>query len=144
MKRVVVAAGLIRGRVGSPHADHFLISQRPADRHLALWWEFPGGKVEPGEAPVDALARELGEELGIGVDVGEIYAVGHHRYEDREILLLVYACRHRDGTPTALDVAELRWVDAATLLATPLPPADAPVLARLAREGAAVRAPDSR
>lgn len=133
-RRIVVAAGLVRGRRDGPDGDRYLISRRPAGTHLADWWEFPGGKVEPGEAPPAALVRELREELGIEVEVGDIFAVGHHVYGDKDVLLLVYDARLAAGEPACLEVAEFRWVTAAELLAVPLPPADVPVLDRLRRE----------
>lgn len=134
MKRILVAAGLVRGGAGSPEADLVLISRRPAGAHLADWWEFPGGKVEPGESPTAALARELHEELGVDVEVGDVYAVGHHVYESHEVVLLVYACRVVAGEPQCRAVAEFRWVTPAELLTVPLPPADGPVVDRLRRE----------
>lgn len=132
--RIVVVAGLIRGRARTPEAERFLVSRRPAGTHLADWWEFPGGKIELGEPPEHALARELREELGIDVEVGDVYAVGHHVYETREVLLLVYSCAVVSGQPQCLEVAEFRWVTPAELVALPLPPADEPVVARLRRE----------
>lgn len=134
MKRIVVVAGLIRGRRGTPEADRFLVSRRPTGTHLAGWWEFPGGKIEAGEAPERALVRELAEELTVQVAVGDVYAVGHHVYETREVLLLVYDCRVVGGAPTCREVAEFRWVTPAELVELPLPPADGPVVARLRRE----------
>ncbi len=132
--RVVVAAGLVRGRVGTPEAQRVLVSRRPAGAHLADWWEFPGGKLEPGEAPERALGRELVEELGIEVAVGDIFAVGHHVYDTREVLLLVYECRLVGGDPECREVAEFRWLTVDELLELPLPPADAPVVDRLRRQ----------
>lgn len=134
MKRIVVSAGLIRGPRGSAEADRYLISRRPDGTHLAGSWEFPGGKVEPGEAPDSALARELAEELGIEVEVGNIFAVGHHVYERREVILLVYDARLVAGEPSCLEVAEFKWVTAAELVEIPLPPADLPVVDRLKRD----------
>ncbi|MCK6569737.1 (deoxy)nucleoside triphosphate pyrophosphohydrolase [Myxococcota bacterium] len=135
MGRVLVVAGLIEG----PQPGRFLVSRRPAGAHLAFAWEFPGGKVEPCESPVSALERELAEELGIEVEVGDVFAVGHHVYTDadKEVVLLVYRCRWVRGEPQCLEVAEWQWVDVDTLLALPMPPADVPVLARLRRERAA-------
>lgn len=134
MKRIVVAAGLVRGREGGAEADRYLISRRPEGTHLAQSWEFPGGKVDPGEPPDRALVRELREELGVEVAVGDIFAVGHHVYPEREVLLLVYDARVVRGEPVCLEVAEFRWVSAAELTTIPLPPADMPVVERLARE----------
>lgn len=134
MKRIVVAAGLVRGRQNSAEADRYLISRRPEGTHLAQSWEFPGGKIDPGEPPAQALVRELREELGIEVEVGDIFAVGHHVYPEREVLLLVYEARVIGGAPACLEVAEFRWVSAAELVKIPLPPADLPVVERLARE----------
>lgn len=134
MKRVLVAAGLIRGRAGTPEADRFLISRRPADTHLANAWEFPGGKVEPGEAPTEALIREIDEELGVRIAVGDIYAIGHHVYPIKEVILLVYEAQIVSGEPQCLGVAEVRWMRPAEVAELPLPPADLPVVERLRRD----------
>ncbi|MCA9538536.1 MAG: 8-oxo-dGTP diphosphatase MutT [Myxococcales bacterium] len=134
MKRILVAAGLIRGAPDTADADRYLISRRPAGTHLADWWEFPGGKLESGEAPAEALVRELREELGVEVEVGDVFAVGHHAYPEREVVLLVYDARIIGGEPTCREVAEFRWVTAAELIALELPPADRPVIDRLRRE----------
>ncbi len=129
-RRIVVVAGLIS------HATEplYLLTRRLAGGHLPLSWEFPGGKIEAGESPEVALVRELAEELGIEVEVGEVFAVGHHVYPEKEVLLLVYQCGHVGGEPQCLAVTELRWLSIAEILELPLPPADAPVVARLRRE----------
>lgn len=137
LKRIVVSAGLIRRPGGHPARGPFLISQRMKGTHLADMWEFPGGKVEPGEAPSAALVRELREELGIECQVVEAYAVGHHVYESREVILLIYACELISGTPQRLEVADFRWIAGSELIELPLPPADVPVIDRLRRELAA-------
>lgn len=129
-----MAAGLIRGRRGTAEADLFLISRRPADTHLANAWEFPGGKVEPGETPPAALIREIEEELGVQVEVGDIYAVGHHVYPVKEVILLVYEARIVAGEPACLGVADFRWMRPAQVADLPLPPADMPVVERLRRD----------
>lgn len=134
VKRVLVAAGLIRGRAGGPNADRFLITQRLADAHLANAWEFPGGKVELGEAPPDALVREIHEELGVRIAVGDIYAVGHHVYPVKEVVLLVYEAQVVEGEPACLGVADFRWMSRAEVAELPFPPADAPVVDRLRRD----------
>ena len=73
------------------------MSRRRADQPMPLLWEFPGGKVEPGEAPEAALAREVREELGCGVAVGRIHDVVFHAYPDFDLYMLVYACAIVDG-----------------------------------------------
>ena len=99
---VVAAVTLRDGRV--------MICQRRPDVHNGLKWEFPGGKLEPGESPEAALARELEEELGIRVAVGKIRDAVFHRYPDREVLVLFYGCRILEGTPATLDCNAIAWV----------------------------------
>src|SRR5271154_4050742 len=104
---VLVAAGILveSGRV--------LVTRRKAGTHLAGSWEFPGGKVLPAEDPRDALRRELKEELGLDVSVGEIVDVTFHRYEDagKAVLLLFFEASRLEGSPEprALDVAAFSW-----------------------------------
>ena len=129
--RKLVVAGLIVG-----DDRRILITQRRADQALPLQWEFPGGKVEPGEAPVAALVRELQEEIGVTVVVGRIWEVLFHAYPDFDLVMLVYACRILDGEPPrAVEVADLRWVEAANLPAWDILPADRPLVDRLVAEG---------
>src|SRR5450432_3710195 len=119
--RKLVVAALVRreGRV--------LVSRRRADQPMPLLWEFPGGKVEPGEDPVVALAREVREELGCGVRVGRIHDVVFHAYEAFDLVMLVYACEISDGTPRAVQVAEIEWVTVTRLPELELLPADYPL-----------------
>ena len=99
-------------------------------------WEFPGGKIEHGESPEAALARELNEELGIVVRVGCVYEVVRHVYdEERDVLLLFYPCAIEAGEPMPLDGQAIEWVVADALLTYPFADADARVLARLRHEG---------
>jgi 8-oxo-dGTP diphosphatase len=102
---------------------------------MPLLWEFPGGKVEPGEAPVDALAREVKEELGCDAKVGRIDEVVFHPYDDFDLYMLVYAC-DLVGTPRPVEVAALHWVPPAELLRYPVLPADVALVERLAAEAA--------
>lgn len=130
--RKLVVAGLIIG------ADRrVLITQRRADQPLPLQWEFPGGKVEPGESPTVALARELGEELGVEAEVGRIWDVLFHPYPEFDLVMLVYACTLRPGAePRAVEVADLAWVQPSDLPGGwDILPADRPLVDRLVAEG---------
>lgn len=127
--RKLVVAGLIIG-----DDQRILITQRRADQALPLQWEFPGGKVEPGEAPVSALVRELREELGVTVAVGRIWDVLFHAYPAFDLVMLVYVCRIVDGSPRAVEVADLAWVAAGDLARWDILPADRPLVERLGVE----------
>ncbi len=130
-KRVLVVAGLIVGP-----DRRVLISQRRADQALPLEWEFPGGKVEAGEAPAAALARELHEELGIAVEVGRIWDVLFHAYPAFDLVMLVYACRLLPGeVARAVEVADLAWLASDELDQKPILAADRPLVDRLIAEG---------
>lgn len=128
-RRTLVVAGLIVG-----DDRRILITQRRADQALGGKWEFPGGKVEPGEAPAAALERELREELGVTAAVGRIWDVLFHAYPDFDLVMLVYACRI-NGSPRAVEVADLAWVAAPDLAAWDILPADRPLVERLGAEG---------
>jgi 8-oxo-dGTP diphosphatase len=128
MKTVpVVAVALIdtRGRL--------LVAQRPEGKSLAGLWEFPGGKIEPGETPEAALVRELAEELDIVVAAEALEALTFvsHGYETFHLLMLLYVCRIWQGVPRSLEGQPLRWVTMAELEALPMPPADIPLLPAL-------------
>ena len=129
---VLVAAAVIRreGRV--------LLTRRMKGTHLAGLWEFPGGKLEPGEDPRDTVRRECLEECGIDVEVIDILDVTFHRYEQKDVLLLFYDCRLVAGEVQHLGVAAHAWVAPDALDDYPLPPADVGVVAKVrALEGAA-------
>lgn len=121
---LVVAAALIDAD------DRILIARRPKGKHLADLWEFPGGKVEAGERPEQALIRELGEELGIAVKEACLAPLtfASHPYEDFHLLMPLYVCRRWEGFVTPREGQALKWARAGELRAYPMPPADAPLL----------------
>ncbi len=121
---VVVAAVMERD-------DAFLLTLRPAGTHLAGHWEFPGGKVDADETHVDALRRELLEELNIVARVGgEVHSV-MHAYPDKTVELHFYRCEF-DGEPQPMLGQQMRWVPRAALAALPFPDADRALIALLA------------
>lgn len=122
---LLVVAGIAR------RGDEVLLAQRPAGSHLAGLWEFPGGKVAPGEDPDDALRREWLEELGCDLAGAEPWLFAHHRYEARRVLLLFYLVEPA-GEPVPQEGQRLAWVAREELAAWPLPAADAALVAALA------------
>ena len=117
----VVAAALIR-------AHTVLAAQRGNQSQQAMLWEFPGGKVEPGETDAAALRRELREELNIDVEVLDTLGESLHHYPHATIRLVALHCRLISGEPTPIEHAALRWVDAHTLDTLRWAPADVPLL----------------
>jgi 8-oxo-dGTP diphosphatase len=121
----VVAAVVRRG-------DAILVTRRPDRPGRPGQWEFPGGKVEPGEPEEAALAREIREELGCGLDVGPLLLRHRHRYPDLEVELAFYVCRlPADATPAPLGVAEMTWARVGTLAGYDFLEADRAVLGAL-------------
>jgi len=125
---LVVAAVVVRG-------DRVLLARRPPGKHLAGSWEFPGGKVEAGESPADALAREVREELALEIERPRPFTFVHHEYPEIRVLLLAYRCG-ASGDPGATAL-EWRWEPLGRLDPASMPPADAPIVAALRREAAA-------
>ncbi|MDE0208605.1 MAG: (deoxy)nucleoside triphosphate pyrophosphohydrolase [Boseongicola sp.] len=107
-----------------------LLAQRPNGKSMAGLWEFPGGKVEDGEAPEAALIRELREELGIETWESCLAPLtfASHAYDDFHLLMPLFACRKWRGTPASREEQNLRWVRPAALRDYPMPPADIPLI----------------
>ena len=108
-----------------------LLAQRPAGKHLAGLWEFPGGKIEPGESPQEALVREIAEELGCVAIPGGALAPVTHAYEKLTVRLIPFRARFADAgaRPEAREHAALRWVTRAEIAKMPMPAADEPIVA---------------
>jgi 8-oxo-dGTP diphosphatase len=113
----------------------FLIQQRLPGKRRGLLWEFPGGKVEPGETDRRALEREGREELGVELEVGPERHQTRHAYPDLSVHLVIYAARIRSGTPAPRGAQALRWATPEEMLALPFCEADRPFLEGLASEG---------
>lgn len=110
---------------------HVLIARRRPGASQAGLWEFPGGKIRPGESPARCLEREIAEELGIRIVVGEFFGESVYAYEDKTIRLLAYRVRRTDGEASANEHAELAWVSVADLTRYRFCPADVPFVEKL-------------
>ena len=126
MKTILVVAVVLIDRDG-----RVLLSQRPSGKSMAGLWEFPGGKVENGEVPEEALIRELREELGIDTWCSCLapLSFASHSYEDFHLLMPVFVCRKWVGSPTPMEGQALKWVNRDKLKDYPMPPADIPIIA---------------
>ena len=118
--KIVVSLALIND------ADEILLSKRPQNRHLAGFWEFPGGKVEAGEVPENALIREIKEELDISINDKCIAPLSFSEFDYKEfqLLLLLYICRRWEGEPKSIENNEITWVKPNMLREYRMPPAD--------------------
>jgi 8-oxo-dGTP diphosphatase len=127
LESIEVAAGIVirGGRV--------LVTRRRAGAHLGGLWEFPGGKIEPGETASCALRRELAEELAVQVRVGPLWGVLAHRYPEREVRLHFLFAWISRGEPRAIASEEMRWATPPQLAELPFPGADRPLVAALLR-----------
>ncbi|MCX5720563.1 MAG: 8-oxo-dGTP diphosphatase MutT [Nitrospirae bacterium] len=128
MKVVEVAAGLVY------REGRYLIARRKADVHLAGFWEFPGGKREPGETFEECLERELFEELNIRIDAPVPFQIVRHQYPEKTVELHFFRCGIESGQATAVDCAEIRWVWPHELADFEFPPADRPIIEALRRQ----------
>lgn len=113
--------------------NRVLLAQRPEGKSMAGLWEFPGGKLDPGETPEAALIRELDEELGIDTHESCLAPIGFasHGYDDFHLLMPLFVCRKWHGTPTPREGQTLAWVRPNALRDYPMPPADVPLVAQL-------------
>jgi 8-oxo-dGTP diphosphatase len=127
----MVVAAVIRDDAGK-----ILLTRRPEGSHLGGLWEFPGGKVEAGEAPAAALERELAEELAISAKIGSPLTFAVHEEPGMRIVLLFYSATLGDARPTALEGQLIAWVAPGDLPSYPTPPADAELIGILARRAA--------
>lgn len=121
---LVVAAALVDAD------NHVMIAQRPPGKSMAGLWEFPGGKLNPGETPEAALRRELQEELAIEVCETCLapFTFASHAYETFHLMMPLYICRNWEGEITPREGQEIAWVRANRLQNYPMPPADLPLL----------------
>lgn len=128
MKLVLVAACALIDADG-----RVLITERPEGKSLAGLWEFPGGKVEPGERPEECLIRELAEELGITVKEACLAPLtfASHTYENFQLLMPLWVCRRWEGNAHGREGQRLAWVKPGKLRDYPMPPADEPLIAML-------------
>ena len=125
MKVILVSAVALIDRDG-----RVLLAQRPEGKSMAGLWEFPGGKVEPGETPEAALIRELQEELGINTWASCLAPLifASHAYPEFHLLMPLFACRKWEGIPQAREGQRLVWARAGELRDYPMPPADIPLI----------------
>jgi 8-oxo-dGTP diphosphatase len=127
---MLVVAGALRDGEG-----RYLLAKRPPDKHHGGLWEFPGGKVEPGESCEDALIRELAEELGVALDPDHLlpnaFATGAAEDGSAPIVLLLYTCTRWAGQPRAIEASELRWCEPGQFTQMEMPPLDIVLAERL-------------
>lgn len=123
----VVAAALINEK------REILVQKRPEGKPMAGLWEFPGGKLEPGETPEQALSRELQEELNIEVSESDLepMSFASEPLGTKSLLLLLYKCKHWKGRVESQELAELQWVSLQKLQDLEMPPADGPLVDRM-------------
>lgn len=131
--RIHVVAGVILNDAGD-----VLLALRPKHKHKGGLWEFPGGKVETGESPRAALARELEEEIALVVEQAEPFLMIEHDYGDKHVTLDVWRVTQFSGTPHGREGQEIAWVALADLPRHAFPEANAAIVAALCRPGAAM------
>jgi 8-oxo-dGTP diphosphatase len=110
----------------------FLLTQRPLEKHNGGRWEFPGGKVEEGEDPRQCLRREIAEELGIAIEVGEVFELSSHVYSGgKHVILLAFRCRYIGGEIQKKEITDFVWVSPDEMETMDITEADLPFLERL-------------
>ena len=124
---ITVVAGLIR------EGDRILICQRPAGKARGLLWEFPGGKVEAGESKEAALVRECREELGVTLNVGDVYAELTHEYPDMTVRLTLFEARIGEGVPRNIEHADIKWIKPEEITEYPFCPADKEICGKISK-----------
>ncbi len=123
----------------SDESGRYLVARRPQGKALAGKWEFPGGKVEPGEEPSEALRREIEEELGVTISVMDPLTEVVHHDNSGCIRLLPFSARLNDGVPRAIEHESIRWVSLKELMALDLADADVPIVRQLSTLASAAR-----
>jgi 8-oxo-dGTP diphosphatase len=111
--------------------DKILIARRAPDKHLSGYWEFPGGKIEAGETPQECLKREIKEELGIGINVGDFFMENEHHYGEKIIRLQAFECEHVSGDITLSDHDQIAWITRTEFKNYDFAPADLPFIKSL-------------
>lgn len=114
--------------------NRFMICQRPAHKARGSLWEFVGGKVEPGERKEEALVRECREELGVTVDVGDVFMEVTHKYPDITVHLTLFSASIREGVPQKLEHQDIRWITAEEIGKFSFCPADTEILEKLKKQ----------
>lgn len=143
--RKIVVAGLIIRPSAQAGTHELLLTKRRSDQTLPDQWELPGGKVEAGEHPEDALARELREEIGVQANVGAIWDAVFHAYPAFDVLMLIYKCSLPPAAdPRAIEVADMAWVGAKQIGSYDILAADIPLVRRIERDGIPMWEPSSR
>ena len=130
MQKILTVIPVVAAALVNP-GGQILLQRRPPSAHHGGLWEFPGGKIEPGDWADAALVRELFEELGITVEGSALESFSFAARRGEPVLLLLYLCRAWQGLPRALAAAELGWFEPAVLAALPMPPLDIPLAVAL-------------
>ncbi|XKM13859.1 8-oxo-dGTP diphosphatase MutT [Orbaceae bacterium ac157xtp] len=133
MKKIEIAVGIVRS-----HDGKIFITQRGENSHLAGFWEFPGGKVEDGETPIETLYREIAEEIDISILEAKFLQTVTHQYSDRLITIHVYLVEEWDGEPFAAEGQISRWVDEDDLCADDFPDANRTIIEMLKNQENAI------